>query len=176
MSKIELTHVEQEQYDLAFKFNPKKDYEENQNSLDALQALTESIIAREAIPKNRLKYFIDREYQHGRTKMTRKEVFESNGTKGKKMFRHPHFIKYVDYFINGAKISLNVYEVAKSIADSQSFQDEAIQKIYDYLKSSGLIPKEKNSKNKFADEIFKLAVDLGFDSDYCKFIRTKIMR
>ncbi|MGV8137038.1 MAG: hypothetical protein AB2L20_17640 [Mangrovibacterium sp.] len=176
MSKIELTEKEQEQFDLALKCSTDSDYEENQTSLDSLQALTESIIAREAIPKNRLKYFIDRDFQTGSSKMSRKEVFESKGTKGKKIFRHPGFIKYVDYFINGAKVPPNVYEVAKSIIDSHSYQDEAIQKLYDYLKYGRLIPKDKNSKNKFADEIFKLAVDLGFDSGNCKFIRTKIMR
>ena len=176
MSKIKLTEKEQEQFDLALKCSLDRDYEENQKSLDSLQALTESIIARDAISRNRLKYFIDRDFQHGGTKMSRKEVFESNGTKGKKIFRHPNFINYLDYFINGAKVPPNVYEVAKSIVDSHSFQDEAIQKLYDYLKLSGLIPKDKNSKNKFADEIFKLAVDLGFDSSDCKFIRTKIMR
>jgi hypothetical protein len=176
MSKIELTEKEEKQFDLALKCSPSRDYEENQKSLDALQELTESIIAREAIPKNRLKYFIDRDYQHSGTKLSRKEVFESNGTKGKKIFRHPHFIKYIDYFINGAKVTPNVYEFAKSIFVSHSFQDEAIQELYDYLKSNRLIPTDKNSKNNFADEIFKLAVDLGFDSNYCKFIRTKILR
>lgn len=175
MSKIQLTEEEQILFGLALNCNSNNDFEENQKSLDALQTLTELLLSRKAIPENRLKYFIDRDFHHGRTKFSRKEVFESNGTKSKKIFRHPNFIHYLEYFINGANVSQDAYEVAESIFESNRFQDEAIQKIYEYLKLRGYIPKERYSRNKFADEVFKLAVDLGFEPSYCSMIRKKIM-
>ncbi|SHG06886.1 hypothetical protein SAMN05444274_1334 [Mariniphaga anaerophila] len=176
MNQIELTEKEKSLHELALKCNFKNDFEENQKSLDALLDLTESLIAREAIPKNRLKYFLDRDFQHGRTKLSRKEVFESNGTKGKQIFRHPNFIKYVDYFINGANVPSDLYDVAKSIFESNNYQDDAIEKIFDYLKLRNYISKERYERNKFADEIFKLSVDLGFDSQNCIYIRKRIMK
>jgi hypothetical protein len=175
MSKIQLTEEEQILFGLALNCNPNNDYEENQKSLDALQTLTELLLSRKAIPENRLKYFIDRDFQHGRTKFSRKEVFESNGTKGKNILRHPNFIKYLEYFINGANVPEDVYKVAVSDLESNSFQDEAIQKIYEYLKLRVYIPKERYSRNNFADEVFKLAVDIGFEPSYCSLIRKKII-
>ena len=175
MSKIELTEEETKLFDSAQSCNIENNFEDNQKSLNSSLQLTELLIARKAIPINRLKYFTHSEFQHGGIKMSRKEVFESNGTKGKAIFKHPHFIKYLIYFINGANVSNDIYEVSKASIENTSFQDDAISNIFAYLKFTKSIPKDKANRNNFANEIFKLVVDLGFEPDLCINIRKKIM-
>lgn len=175
MSKIDLSEEENKLFDSVQNCNVRNSYEENQISLEASLQLTELLLERKAIPLNRLKFFIDRKYQHGRSKLSRKEVFESNGTKGKAILKHPHFIKYLDYFVNGANVSQDIYDVAEASIESNQSQDDSILKIIEYIKLKGYISKDRTKRNKFADELFKLVVDLGFDTDSCFYIRKAIM-
>lgn len=176
MSKIKLTEEEKVLYDSAQNCNIHNSYVENQTALKSSRLLTKLLLERIAIPENRLKYFTDRAYQFGRVKRSRKEIFESNGTKGESIFEHPHFLKYLTFFIEGANVSQDIYEFAKTIKETNQFQDEAISEIFEYIKQRNYVPKELKAQNKFADEIFKLVVDLGFEPDFCIIIRKKLIK
>lgn len=68
--------------------------------LDAPVPLMRSLRDRDAIPAIRLRYFTDPELNVGRS-YSHKEQFERNGTRGEAILAHPHFVKYLRYFILG---------------------------------------------------------------------------
>jgi len=65
--------------------------------------LSLSLLKRKAIPQIRVDYFVRPELNFGSGK-SRKQVFEDNGTAGENIYRHPHFLAYLWYFINGPKL------------------------------------------------------------------------
>jgi hypothetical protein len=68
---------------------------------EAAHDLTISLLTRGAIPQIRWEYFTKPKYNAGPGKKSRQQVFESNGTCGEEILRHPHFLKYLEYFIFG---------------------------------------------------------------------------
>ena len=59
--------------------------------------LMRSLLERRAIPECRLKYFTDPRYNIRGRGRSRRETFESNGTRGNEIFTHGHFTKYPRY-------------------------------------------------------------------------------
>lgn len=176
MKKVELTEEEQKLYEDIISLDISEDYEKRVRKLDSLQLLTKSLLDRKAIPEQRIRFFTDKDFQFGGTKKSRKEVFESNGTKGQEIFKHPHFIKYLKYFVEGANLNLHLTKSILEIYSKCHYSDDAINEIYNLLKSNSLIPKDKSSRQELADEIFKLLVDLKIEPNYCHQIRKKIGR
>ena len=68
-------------------------------------ALLQSLSDRSAVPQERLNYWNDPRYHHGRIKASRKGLFERNGRKGADIYTHPNFIRHLRYFLFGAKLS-----------------------------------------------------------------------
>lgn len=68
---------------------------------EAALTLMRSLIARKAIPEVRTKYFTDSDFNVGGRGRSRADIFEKNGTRGEAIFRHPHFLKYLHYFLYG---------------------------------------------------------------------------
>ena len=58
---------------------------------DSMEALCKSLLKRRALPEIRLRVFADPNFAETRAKSP-KQVFESNGTWGDEIYRHPHFI------------------------------------------------------------------------------------
>ena len=76
------------------------DHETLRKSCQAAGKLSEALFNRHAIPEIRIEYFTNPKYNIGTSK-SRKEVFESNGTRGLDILYHGHFLKYLKYFIFG---------------------------------------------------------------------------
>ena len=176
MKEVELTEEEQKLYQDVLSLDINEDYDERIRKLDSLKLLTKSLLDRKAIPEQRIKFFTDKDFQFGGAKKSRKEVFESNGTKGTEIFRHAHFIRYLIYFVEGANLDNHLIKSIEGICDRNHYSDDAIGEIYNFLKSGSLIPKDKSSRQELADEIFKLLVDLKVELSYCHQIRNKIRR
>src|SRR5437773_7602245 len=87
------------------------DFSGNHDALRASCAaaglLAKSLLARNAIPEARLRYFTDPELNIGSRK-SRKQVFESNGTVGEAIYSHGNFLKYLRYFIFGPALPVAV--------------------------------------------------------------------
>ncbi|MEM8579648.1 MAG: hypothetical protein AAF922_11505 [Pseudomonadota bacterium] len=66
--------------------------------------LLKSLSERNAIPEVRLRYWSDAEYQIGRLKASHKGLLERNGRHGDDIYTHPHFLKYLRYFLFGAQL------------------------------------------------------------------------
>src|ERR1051326_3289170 len=76
----------------------------------AAQTLTESLLERDAIPEVRVKFFVDPELNIGGRGRSRAGVFEKNGTLGREVFRHAHFLKYLHYFLYGPDLPADVLD------------------------------------------------------------------
>jgi len=175
MRKIELFEEELELYKKVEEFNVNSSFLKRQNSLSSLKELTEILLNRNAISENRIKYFIDKNYQTGKTKKSRLEVFKSKGLNEDEIFQHPHFRKYLLFFINGANILEVIEEKATDIFKNRIYHDDAIQELFVFIKNMKYIPTNNAERNEFAEEIFKLTVDLNCELQECFNLRGKII-
>lgn len=80
------------------------DYERTINAGYASRRLIESLMKRQAIPEHRIRYFTDPSYNSGQRKGSRAEVFRRNAGSNGEMYEHPHFWKYLLYFIDGPQL------------------------------------------------------------------------
>src|SRR5690606_17767870 len=71
-------------------------------------SLTKELIEANAIPRIRIAYFVDPEYNVGGGKRSRKDIFERNGTSGDDILKHPHFLKDFEYFVFGPDLPVSV--------------------------------------------------------------------
>lgn len=172
IEKIKLTEEEQVFWDqISFEsdsYQPSLD--QIRNSIKPAYELSKSLLIRKAIPLIRGKYFTAPEYNiKGRGK-SREKVFELNGTKGEEILKHPHFHKYLQYFILGPALSLEVIQEFDSLvttsSDQESFCILARNQVRQYLLDS----------KKVFEEYFKLCLELNLDIDMAKEIRNTVKR
>jgi hypothetical protein len=76
-------------------------HDELRSSIIPMVELWNSLCSRGAIPEVRLQYFTDAERNPGGRGKSRMQIFEKNGTSGEKIVEHPHFLKYLEYFVFG---------------------------------------------------------------------------
>jgi hypothetical protein len=67
-------------------------------------SLMHSLMKREAIPQSRLLYFADADYNPGKSKAPRADLFLRNAGTVEEMYRHPHLLPYLPYFVYGADL------------------------------------------------------------------------
>jgi hypothetical protein len=133
--------------------------------------LTQSLLKRKAIPELRLRYFADPKLNiRGRGK-SRKEVFEANGIEGEAMFRHPHFLPYLKYFIFGPDLPAEAITPFICVIEEE-------------LGSSGMILNQlcrvaraktrrltREKRQNAPEEFFKLSLEAGLNSGMARSIR-----
>jgi hypothetical protein len=140
---------------------------------EAALALTTSLVQRKAIPELRLKWFTDPVHNIGGHGSSRQQVFESNGTRGQDILRHPHFLKYLRYFIYGPNLPAAVVEAfEKKVADCDPVTSGDILPLGNLAKqqahSHGLDP------GRAAEEFYKLALECGLDAGEARSIRDAV--
>jgi hypothetical protein len=173
--KIELTEGEQE---LLAKINLEPDphdrdtYEANKAAVPELMA---SLIKRNAIPNHRVQYFTNPDYHFGSTKGAYKDVFERNGTKGREIFEHPHFLKFLRYFLFGASLPEDaIREFAERVRGLEPITSDDVQDLWDLAKD--LSNKYRLEPVNFADEFFKLALDCALPLMHARHIRRVVRK
>src|ERR1035441_4289623 len=112
IGQIELTDVEQE---LANKIvfdllNARLEFEQVNENGELAATLMQHLMDRKAIPDSRLRYFVDPEYNPKNPKASRAELFLRNARTVEKMYRHPDFIPYLQYFFYGTDLPLKIKE------------------------------------------------------------------
>jgi len=135
--------------------------------------LMKSLMARNAIPEVRIRYFSDADFNVGGRGRSRAQIFEKNGTSGEAIFRHPHFLKYLHYFLYGPDLPPQVIDAFR-------------EKIADigFVTSSDIIPlgafgRQMARANRLdagdaAEEFFKLALDCGLELYEARSIRDSV--
>jgi hypothetical protein len=170
-SKIELTSAEEDLIS-QINFDPRHEnaeYEEIlRTSRQNAAVLMQSIIDRGAIPDIRLQYFTDPELNIG-TKMSRKEVFEHNGTRGSAIFEHSHFLKYLRYFIFGPQLPDPVIDgFVKQVNDWYMELDSLCKSSRQAVRQYGMDP------HTACEEFHKLALECGLEHYEARMIRDAV--
>lgn len=119
------------------------------------------MLQRGAIPAIRVKYFSEPELNTGRGNKSHKEVFESNGTRGDDILEHPHFLKFLKYFIGGPDLPVETIEGFCEIIkkDGGYVTGGTLDMLWPYVRSE--IRKKNLDRLHAPEEFFKLAIEVG---------------
>lgn len=130
---------------------------------DAMEKLTKSLLKRNAIPEIRLRLFSDPDLAETRSKSS-KQRFESNGLAGDAIFRHPHFVKYLHYFINGPELPAVAIEgFCKILNDDLGTSGMLLDQLCKFVRSC--IRDNDLDRTSAATEFYRLAVELDIEHD-----------
>ncbi len=131
-----------------------------QRQREVVGALMASLSERQAIPEHRVQYFSDGRFNPGGRGSSIRDEFAGNGTSGEAIYGHPHFVKYLRYFLFGTNLSdtiksrfADAVEACGGITSGDIRPLSSLAK--ELAKRSGLPPKEAS------DEFYKLALDCG---------------
>ena len=129
---------------------------------DASLRLMKSLVARKAIPEVRTRYFTDPAFNIGGRGRSRAQIFQKNGTRGDAVFRHPHFLKYLHYFLYGPDLPPRVIEgFRQRISDVGWVTSSDIVPLGNYARQ--LARSHTLHGRDVAEEFFKLGLDCGLD-------------
>lgn len=130
---------------------------------DAMESLCRSLIQRDAIPARRRLVFDNPKYAETRGKSPRQD-FESNGTCGDDIYRHPHFLKYLRYFINGPDLpDAAIKGFCGILNDDRGTSGMILDQLKRYVRSC--VREYGLDRHSAASEFYKLAVELEIDHD-----------
>ncbi|WP_165681931.1 hypothetical protein [Metapseudomonas otitidis] len=134
-------------------------HQELRNSLAPMETLALSILKREVVPQIRIAYLTDPELNPGGRGKSRKDIFEKNGTSGDEILRHPHFLKYLEYFIFGPNLPVAVIEKFKSKSVSDHFSGSDMNDLTPYAREC--VRQNRMEPHRAAEEFYKLAIECG---------------
>ena len=140
----------------------------------AAVSLTRSLLERNAIPKVRLRYFTDPELNIGGHKKSRKDVFEAKGIKGDAIFQHPHFLRYLKYFITGPDLPTEtINRFTTIVIDDRGTSGMVLDQLRRFARhETRQLPPEQ--RRKAVEEFFKLALECGLDVGLARSIRDAV--
>lgn len=135
--------------------------------------LTNSLIDRDAIPLERIKYFTEPEYNLSEPRKSRRDAFMQRSGDFETMIRHQDFLKYLHYFIHGAKLPLQLLtSFSNTVKDCGLITSGDIATLSSSAKQ--LVRSYKLEPRLCADEFFKLCLDLDLSYFDAASIRTSI--
>ena len=160
---VALTKEEQALFDsICWNMNELVRRDDRFEHFEKMGMLAESLVERKAIPKVRIAYFTDPEMNAGGYGKSRKQVFEKNGTTGRDIMRHPHFMAHLRYFVLGPDLPKPVIEgFCKVIEDDAGTAGMVLSQIKAFVRK--VVRDRALDPGHAADEFFKLAheVDQG---------------
>ncbi len=140
-----------------------KNIEEWQSIADTMELLMKSLLKRNAIPEIRLRVFSNPSFAETWNKSP-KQIFESNGTSGDNIYRDPHFIKYLHYFIKGPDLPSDVIiGFCKILNDNMGTSGMILNDIRKYVRSC--IRSFFLDRISAASEFYRLCVELNTKFD-----------
>lgn len=143
---------------------------------DAMEELMRSLAGRNAIPEARLRFFDAPEYFIGGRGRSHLQAFENNGTRGADIFRHPHFVKYLRYFLYGPDLPGAVVEAfqRKIVSCGKPFTGNDALEVAVFAR--GLTRSHRLDTQKAPEEFYKLALDCGLDTRDARTVRDSVMK
>ena len=175
-ASIELSGEEQAILErISFEHSRRTGYEEVRRNGDAACDLAISLMERDAIPEPRKRYFLDPDYHPGGRGKSRMQLFERNGTSGKDILRHPHFLPYLWYFIYGANLSQEIISAFRErVAECGMVTSGDVVPLGEcarrFARARSLDPGEA------AEEFYKLSLDYGLNEGYARILRKIVKR
>jgi len=176
IGQIELTKAEQKLASKIVFDLVRLEYKQAIENGELAAALMQSLLDRNAIPENRLRYFADPEYNPGRSKSSLREIFLRNAGTTKEMYRHPHFaMYYLNYFVYGADLPLAVKEAF--FAKTQEHfvtRSQLVEFARHLVRSYNLVRYPQNYR--LNDMFYQLALDCDCDESDARAVREAVMR
>lgn len=121
--------------------------------------LAQRLLERHAIPEARLRYFTDPDCNSGGRGNSRKDLFERNLREGDDILTHPHFLKYLLYFLYGPDLPSEVITQFKEAAYENRLSGSEVLDLAPSARAAvrryGMNPVDAS------EEFFKLAVECG---------------
>ncbi|RYG97028.1 MAG: hypothetical protein EON58_10720 [Alphaproteobacteria bacterium] len=136
-----------------------KSHEDLRNSLDPMEALASSLLARDAIPEVRLSYFTDPDFNPGGRGKSRQSAFEKNAPSGDDVLRHPQFLRYLEYFICGPDLPATAIDKFKSESWGGRLTGSDVNDLTPHARA--FVREYRLDPHRAAEEFFKLAVECG---------------
>ncbi len=144
----------------------------NRNA-DSVMELLDLLDERSGIPQNRIAYFTDPEFNQGNHGRSRQQGFERNGCRGSEILRHPHFLKYLKYFLFGADLPSRVIaSFVKTIDGCGTVSSGDITELS--TEARRLTRLHRLESRTASDEFFKLAIDCDISPWMADSIRTSV--
>jgi hypothetical protein len=158
---VRLTDEEQALFEgICWDLNKLARMDDRIDHLERIAELAESLFKRNAIPEVRVAYFMDPSMNVGGHGKLRQEVFEKNGTSGRDILRHPHFMDYLRYFIYGPDLPASTIRgFFQIIEDDVGTSGMVLDQIRAYVRKE--VRDKQLNPGHAADEFFKLAHEIG---------------
>lgn len=133
--------------------------------------LLKSLVDRDAIPEVRVRYWSDPDFQTGRVKTSYKGLFERNGRQGEEIYTHPHFLKYLRYFLFGAQLPERVIAEFEEVVGNPEWLTsgdvtEITKGTRRLVRECGLLGED--------EEFYRLALDMGLGQLFAKTVRDAV--
>jgi hypothetical protein len=137
--------------------------------------LMKSLLLRNAIPEVRMEYFSIPQFNVGGHGSSRMAIFERNGTRGDDIFKHPHFLKYLSYFIYGARLPDRVIrDFCHEVQKCGQVTSGDIAPLGKFAKRQ--TRSEQLDPGTAAEEFYKLALDCRLSESTARSIRDDVKR
>jgi hypothetical protein len=136
--------------------------------------LIHALLNRKGIPEVRLRYYADSEYNPSHPKTSRREFFLRNAGNDEAAYRHPHFLKYLHYFVYGADLPEKIKGLFQETA-SESFvkPQNLVDRVRWLIRSSDIerYPRDYELHDKF----YQLALDCECFEGDARRVRSTVM-
>jgi hypothetical protein len=145
-------------------------YEAYSLNAKLIPQLMDLLQKRNAIPKQRLDYFDDPQFRSGRIKGSHRNLFERNSTVGIEIYQHPHFLKYLRYFLFGADLLPDVLDRFKSHVNRHlPISGGDVQDLSKLAKD--LVNEHRMEPHEASEEFFKVCLDCGVHQMHAAAVR-----
>lgn len=150
----------------------RQDHDELQDSLTAMEAVASSILERNVVPEVRVDYFTKPDFNPTGRGKSRQDIFERNGTSGREILKHPHFLKHLEYFICGPDLPITAVEKFRNEAGSSHLTGSDVINLGPYARSC--VRQHRLDPYHASEEFFKLAIECGATPGFADNLRKSI--
>lgn len=141
---------------------------------EAVCVLMRSLLRRNAIPSHRLNWFTQAECNPGGRGKSRQQVFEGNGTRGDAIYRHSHFLPYLQYFLSGPTLPREAADTfRRAVAECGTITSGDVVPLSHLARD---LAQDYRVGADAAEEFFKLALECRLDVSDAGVIRAAVKR
>ncbi len=153
--------------------NTRMDSTQTRDNGELAAALIESLLKRTAIPECRWLYFVEADYNPGRSKVSRADAFLTNAKTVEAMYRHPHFLPYLRYFVYGADLPPALKEEFLALAQDYWVKPAQLTELARSLVRKYQIPRPPQNY-RLKDAFYQLALDCGCEEGLARAVRDAV--
>lgn len=165
-TSVDLTTDETELYKKIFRPLSPEHWPETEA---AMEALTASLLERDAVPEVRQRLFADATFAEIHSRSPR-DTFEINGVRGDEIFRHVDFLPYLRHFIHGPDLPRPVIDGLITILNEDRGTAGMLLKQYEQFARKS-VKAYRLSRSIAATEFYRLGVEIGMSVASAKTLR-----